>query len=194
MNQYVTGIVIKQLREKKKLTQHELADKLNVTDKAVSKWETGKSYPDITLLESLAKSLDVSVSELLSGSTVTNSNVSANILRSKFYICPVCGNIIFSAGEAVITCHGVELKPCEAEKTDNKHIINVENSDNEYYVTINHPMSKSHYISFVAGVSSGTVQIVKLYPEGDCAARIRRNGVRKIYACCNRDGLFEIKI
>ena len=55
MNQYVTGTVIKELREKCKLTQAELATKLNVSDKTISKWETAKGYPDISLLEPIAK-------------------------------------------------------------------------------------------------------------------------------------------
>ena len=93
MNQYVTGAVIKELREKNKMTQLQLADKLGVSDKTVSKWETGKGYPDITLLESIADVFSVSVTELISGNTVQNSNVSANVLKSKFYICPICGNV-----------------------------------------------------------------------------------------------------
>ena len=107
MNQYVTGAMIKSLREKCKLTQLQLADRLGVSDKTVSKWETGKGYPDITLLEPIADALSVSVAELLSGNTVCNSNVSANVMRSRFYICPVCGNIIHSMGEAGVHCHSV---------------------------------------------------------------------------------------
>ena len=54
MDHYVTGGVIRALREKKKLTQSALADRTGVSDKAVSKWETGRGLPDITLLEPLA--------------------------------------------------------------------------------------------------------------------------------------------
>lgn len=114
MNQYVTGAVIKRLREEKNMTQLQLAERLSVSAKTVSKWETAKGYPDITLLESIANALSVSISELLSGNTVTNSNVSANMLRSHFYVCPVCGNIIHSMGETVIQCHGLQLQPEEA--------------------------------------------------------------------------------
>lgn len=59
MNQYVTGTTIKELREKNKITQVQLAEKLGVSDKTVSKWETGKGYPDITLLEPIADALRV---------------------------------------------------------------------------------------------------------------------------------------
>ena len=89
MNQYVTGAVIKELREKYHLTQVELAEKLNVSDKTVSKWETAKGYPDVSLLESIAKVFKISVTELISGNAINNVNVSANMMRSKFYVCPV---------------------------------------------------------------------------------------------------------
>ena len=97
MNQYVTGAVIRQMREKNKMTQIQFAEKIGVSDKTVSKWETAKGYPDITLLEPIAKAFNISVTELISGNTVFNENVSANMLRSKFYVCPVCGNVIHTA-------------------------------------------------------------------------------------------------
>ena len=142
----------------------------------ISKWETGKGYPDITLLEPIADALSVSVTELISENTVYNSNVPANMLRSKFYICPVCGNVIHGMGEAVIHCHGVLLQPTEAEETDEDHKIFVERVEDEYYVCIEHEMSKNHYISFIAAVSSDRMQMVKLYPEGNAEARFKING------------------
>ena len=167
MNQYVTGAVIKELREKNKMTQLQSAEKLGVSDKTVSKWETAKGYPDITLLEPIADAFSVSVTELISGNTVYNANVSANMMRSKFYICPVCGNVIHSMGEAVITCHGVNLRPAVAEETDENHMIFIERVEDEYFVRIDHDMTKQHYISFLAAASSDRMQIVKLYPEGE---------------------------
>ena len=93
MNNYVTGAAIRALREKKRLTQHQLAEKLCVSDKAISKWETGKGFPDISLIEPLANILQVSLPELLSGEQIINTNRSANILKSNLYVCPICGNI-----------------------------------------------------------------------------------------------------
>ena len=136
MNQYVTGAVIKKLREKNGLTQLQLAEKLGVSDKTVSKWENGKGYPDITLLEPIAEVFRISVTELISGNTIHNENVSANMLRSKFYVCPVCGNVIHSMGEAAIQCHGVLLSPLEAEMSDERHMIFIERVEDEYYVTV----------------------------------------------------------
>ena len=76
MTPYVSGNTIKFLREKKQITQKQLAEKLNISEKTVSKWETGRGFPDICILEELSKSLDVSVSELISGNLVTNANKS----------------------------------------------------------------------------------------------------------------------
>ena len=98
------------------MTQCQLADKLLVSDKTISKWETAKGYPDITLLEPIADAFSISVTELISGNTVYNSNVSANMTKSKFYICPICGNVIHSMGEAVINCHGVLMTSAELER------------------------------------------------------------------------------
>ena len=191
MNQYVTGAVIKELREKSKMTQLQLAERLGVSDKAISKWETGKGYPDITLLELIADAFSISVTELISGNTVYNSNVSANMQRSIFYICPVCGNVIHSMGEAVIHCHGILLTPAEAEETEESHKIILERVEDEYYVRIDHDMTKNHYISFIAAQSSDRIQMVKLYPEENAEARFQISGVKRILFYCNRDGLFQ---
>lgn len=194
MDQYVTGAVIKALREKAKLTQAQLAEKLDVSDKAVSKWETGRGYPDVTLLEPLAAVFRVSVAELLSGKAVTNTNISANMRRSHFYICPVCGNILHSMGQAAVSCHGIALPPLEAEEPDASHTMTVEAVEDEYFVSVRHEMSRTHYISFLAAVSDNRLQLIRLYPEGNAEARIQRRGVQTLYACCNRDGLFKLTV
>ena len=193
MNQYVTGTVIKELREKNNMTQTALADKLGVSDKAVSKWETGRGYPDISLLEPIAKIFDISVTELISGNTITNANVSSNMLRSGFCVCPVCGNVIHSMGQAVITCHGISLAPLEAESADEEHKVIIEKVEDEYFVHVEHDMTKDHHISFIAALSSDRLQLVKLYPEWNAEARFKISCVKKILFYCNRDGLYEIK-
>ena len=190
MNRYITGTTIRNLREQKNMTQLQLAEILGVSDKTVSKWETAKGYPDITLLESIADAFDISVPELISGNQIKNSNVSANMMRSKFYVCPVCGNVIHGMGESVIHCHGIFLLPSEPEPSDEEHMIFIEKVEDEYYVRVDHDMTKTHYISFIAAASSNRMQMVKLYPEGNAEARFKINGVRKLYFYCNRDGLF----
>ncbi len=194
MNQYLTGTVIKELRSKRSMTQTELAERLCVSDKTISKWETGKGYPDITLLEPIAEIFSVSVTELLSGSAVKNTNVSANMLRSNFYVCPICGNIFHSMGEAVIQCHGIQLNPEISDDPDEAHKITVERVEDEYYVQIDHEMTKRHYISFIAAVSPDRIQLVKLYPQGNAEARFKVNTVKKIYFYCNKSGLFSFDI
>ena len=194
MDAYITGSTIKTLREKKGITQAQLADLLGVSSKAVSKWETGKGFPDITLIEPLAKALSVSVMELMSGDTVSNTNASANILRSKFYVCPICNNIIRTVGDAVISCHGITLPPLEAEENDADHKITFELVENEHVITVQHEMTKAHYISFVCYVTSDRVQFVKFYPEGNAETRLNFRGRGYLYIYCNKHGLMKTKI
>lgn len=194
MNQYVTGAVIKELREKNNLTQAELAERLYVSDKTVSKWENAKGYPDISLLQPIAEVFGISLTELMNGRPVSNANVSANMMRSKFYVCPVCGNVIHSMGEAAINCHGVLLAPAQAEETDENHKIFVEGVEDEYFVRIEHEMTKQHYISFIAALSPDRIQMVKLYPEGNPETRVKMNGVKQIFFYCNQDGLFSLRV
>ena len=194
MDRYVTGEVIRRLRENRKKTQEELAEQLHVSSKAVSKWETGRGFPDISLLEPLARALGISVIELMAGGEVRNRNRAANMLRSRIYVCPVCGNVIQSTGDAVVSCCGIVLPPQEAEEADEEHMIQVETVEDEYYVTVSHPMTKDHYISFLSAVSDQGIQLVKLYPEGNAEARFKTSRVRDLYAYCNRHGLFRLKV
>ena len=194
MNTYVTGQTIKKLREAKGLTQSDLADRIGVSSKAVSKWETAKGLPDISLLEPISRALGVSVSELLSGNTVVNKNISSNILFSKFYVCPVCGNIIHATGEAAISCCGISLPPLEAEDTDEDHTVTIEPVEDEKFITVNHPMTKSHFISFLAYVTSDKVHFVKLYPEGNAETRMQFRGRGYLYLYCNKHGLMKIRV
>lgn len=146
------------------------------------------------MLEPVAKVFSISVAELLSGNEVINNNISANMMRSQFYVCPICGNIVHTMGRSVISCHGIVLPPLEAEETDGMHDISLRKVEDEYFVSVEHEMTKQHYISFMAAVSSDRIQIVKLYPEGNAEARFKINGVRALYFYCNRDGLFVRKI
>ncbi len=194
MNNYITGTTIKRLREAKGLTQLQLADEIGVTAKAVSKWETAKGLPDISLIEPLGKALGVSVMELMSGETVINRNSSSNLLLSKLYVCPVCGNVIHSSGEAVISCCGVPLPPLEAEEADGEHRVKIENVEDEKYISLSHPMTKEHFISFIAYVTTDKVQLVKLYPEGNAETRMQFRGRGLLYTYCNKHGLIKVAV
>ena len=194
MNTYITGSTIKALREERNMTQAELAEKIGVSSKTVSKWETAKGLPDITLLQPLAQSLGISVIELLNGQQITNQNVSGNMLRCKFYVCPLCGNVIHATGSALVSCCGITLPPLEAEEPDEDHVVTIENVEDEHFITVNHPMTKQHSISFIASVTSDRFQMVKLYPEGNPETRLQLRGRGYLYYYCNQHGLFKKKI
>lgn len=194
MNQYVTGAMIKRLRESKGMTQQQLAEKLAVSDKAISRWETGRGYPDISLIEPLAGALGVSIIELFSGEDVTNRNRAFNMLRMKLYACPICGNVIQSIGEAIVSCCGIVLPPLEAEPEDDAHRLNIERAEDEYYVTIPHEMNKGHYISFITAIRDNGCETVKLYPEGNAEARFKVSRTKQLYYYCNRHGLFRVTL
>lgn len=194
MNTYITGATIKHLREAKGITQAELSEQIGVSSKAVSKWETAKGLPDISLIEPLAKALGVSVIELMSGDHIINKNISCNILRSKIYVCPICGNVIHSTGDALISCCGITLPPMEAEEANDSHKIRIEDVEDEHFITIDHDMTKRHYISFVAFVTADRFQLVKLYPEGNAETRLNLRGSGLLYIYCNKHGLIKQKI
>ncbi|MBR5125740.1 MAG: helix-turn-helix domain-containing protein [Oscillospiraceae bacterium] len=193
MNTYVTGTTIKHLREARKMTQAELAEIIGVSSKTISKWETAKGLPDITLLQPLAQALGISVIELMNGEQIMNRNVSANLLRSRFYVCPLCGNVIHATGNALVSCCGITLPPLEAETPEEDHAVTIENVEDEHFITIHHPMTKGHFISFVAFVTCDRVQMVKLYPEGNAQTRLQLRGMGYLYYYCNRHGLFRKK-
>ena len=194
MNHYVTGTTIKQLREAKGLTQTELAERIGVSSKTISKWETAKGLPDISLLQPLAQALGISLIELMNGEHIINRNVSGNLLRSKFAVCPVCGNIIHTTGSTVISCCGITLPALEAEEADDEHSLIIERVEDEHFITVRHPMTKAHYISFLAYVTCDRIQLVKLYPEGEAQTRFQLRGRGYLYYYCNLHGLYKQKV
>lgn len=194
MNTYVTGPTIRQLREGRNLTQAELAEQIGVSSKTISKWETSKGLPDISLLQPLAHALGISLIELMNGEPITNRNVSGNMLRCKFYVCPICGNVIHSTGNTVVSCCGVTLPALEPEEADDGHPVTLENVEDEQFVTVLHPMTKQHFISFLAFVTSDRIQLIKLYPEGNAQTRFQLRGMGYLYYYCNRHGLYRRKL
>lgn len=194
MNAQKMGNIISELRESKGMTQAQLAQRLNVSDKAISKWETGRGYPDISLVEQLADTLGISVIELFSGEDIVNTNKSFNMMRMKFHVCPICGNIITGTGEAVVSCCGIVLPPLEPEDEDEQHHLVSEKVEDEYYVTISHEMSKKHYISFIAAIKDDGCEIKKLYAEGNAEARFKISRTKYLLYYCNLHGLFKIRV
>ena len=161
MDHYITAAAIRSLREKRGMTQQMLADRIGVSAKTISKWETARGLPDIYLLQPLAQALGVSVLELMNGQPISNRNVSCNMLRTKLYVCPVCGNVIRCTGEAVVSCCGITLPPLEAEEPDEDHPVQIDPVEDEYFVSVRHDMTRQHYISFAAYVTTDRFQLVK---------------------------------
>ena len=191
---YITGNTIRTLREKRGITQKELAEIICVSDKTVSKWETNKGLPDIGIIEELAKALRVSLAELFTGDLKTNENISGNMKKIQFYVCPICGNVITAVGEGHFSCCGITLPKQEPESIDEEHSVFIETIDDEYSIIMQHSMSKEHYVSFIVYVTTGSVEIIKLYPEQDVSVRFRKKGHGILYAYCNRHGLFRKNI
>lgn len=194
MQHYISGNHIRTLRERKGYTQKQLAEELAVSDKTISKWETEKGLPDITILESLAKALNVSLVELMAGEYVVNRNVSSKVLKGKFYICPVCGNVIHAMGEGVYSCCGIVLPVQEAEEPDEEHEIKISKFEGLAIISLNHEMSKTHHISFIAYATLDCMGMKKLYPEQSPEADFLIRGHGYIYVYCNRHGLYQYKI
>ncbi len=178
MNQEKTGQLIRRLRIERGLTQLELANQLMITDKTVSKWERGLGLPDVSLLPGLAQALGVRLEQLLEGDMNENDRQGGNMKRTKFYVCPHCGNVLTASAEAQISCCGKNLPPLEAKKADDTHRLTVELIENEYYLTAAHPQTRD------------TVILRRLYPEWDVQTRIPRLGHGQLYFYCTQDGLF----
>ena len=183
-----------ELRKRQGLSQEQLGMELQVSRQTVSKWEAGKGLPDITLIEPLAAALGVSLMELLSGDKISNHNRAANMMRTVFYVCPVCGNVIPAAGQAAISCCGIPLPQLEPEEMNGEHMVQIESVEDEQFITLDHPMSKTHFISFIAWISGDRVELVKLYPEGNAQCRLHMRGHGYLYLYCNRHGLLRKRL
>ena len=184
------GNLIYELRKSKNMTQKQVANLMNISDKTISKWERGLGCPDISLLPELSQILGVSVDQILSGEINLNDLVGGNMNKLKFYVCEQCGNLITSTGNTTISCCGKILEPAIAKKAEDSHKLNVEPVEDELYVTTEHEMRKDHYISFVAYVKGDRALIVKQYPEWDMQFRFHKLGHGKLYFYCTNHGLF----
>lgn len=185
------GNLIKNLRKEKNMTQKEMAEELHISDKTVSKWERGLGCPDVSLLNALSKVLGVNIEKILVGELDINKFIGGNMKRIKFYACPNCGNVITSTGNLEAACCGRRLEVLVAKKEDAEHQINIEEIENDYYLTISHEMTKNHFISFVAYVKFDRVLLMKMYPEQDAQIRFPQMMGGKIYIYCNEHGLIE---
>lgn len=184
------GKVIKVLRTERKLTQKQLADKLGISDKAVSKWERGLGAPELSLIGELSDVLDVSIGNLLSGDLSPNDSFGGNMKNLKYYMCNNCNNFTVSTGNAEISCCGKKLAPQILVKAADEQKLKVEMVEEDWYITSNHPMTKEHHISFVAFATGDRVQIIKQYPEWNFEVRIQKRGHGMLIWYCTEHGLF----
>lgn len=192
MDSEKTGRLIAALRREAGFTQNQLAQAAGVSPKTVSKWETGRGCPDISMLPILSKIFRVDIGRLIGGDLDANKKDSGNMKKTKFYICPECGNIITSSASARIVCCGRQLDSLCAKKCDDEHRPSITVTDGEYYLTLAHEMQKRHYIRFVAMLLDDRLITVRLYPEQDCELHLPAHGRGRIFICCSRDGLFEL--
>lgn len=190
MDNEKTGRLIRELRTQKGLTQAQLAGLINVSDKAVSKWERGLGCPDVSLLSTLSEVLEVNIDRLLEGELGENSEA-VTMNKIKFYICEKCGSVFTSLGGGELSCCGKKLSPLELKNADEAHALKLEEVEDEWYVTCPHEMTKEHYISFIAFVSYDRVTLVKTYPEQDLAMRFPRNGAGYFCYYCTNDGFYK---
>ena len=188
------GNLIFRLRKEKGLTQKQLADMMNISAKTVSKWECGMGCPDVSLLGELSSALNVNIEKILEGNLEMNSEENGNMKKVKFYVCSDCGSIMTASGEAEISCCGRKLTALEAKPCDEKHDINVETIENDFYITFSHEMTKAHYLNFIAYAGIDRVMFVRLYPEQGGEVRFPKMYGGKLYFCCNKHGLFEKKV
>lgn len=187
---FLAAHAIKQLREERGLTQRALAESLGVTDKAVSKWESGRGLPDISLVEPLAQRLGISVAELLAGDIRANANRAGNMLKGVFYVCPICGNVVHALGEGSFSCCGSTMFPQEAEEPDADHAFSIERIEDDWYVTLDHPMTKDHYISFVAYATMDGISLRSSIQSNRCSrASILPGAAGYIFTATNTDSL-----
>lgn len=189
MNNTKTGKLIRQLRTEKKLTQKQLAELIGVSDKAVSKWETGKGYPDISLFSALADVFGTDVRNLLMGNINKNEKENGNMKKLKFYVCKDCGNIITATSEAAISCCGNSLSPLAPRAAEESEMLKIENIDGNLYISSDHPMTKEHYISFVAYTVDSTAMIFKQYPEWNLQFTLPPFRSGRLVWYCNKCGL-----
>lgn len=187
------GTLILKLRKEKNMTQKDMANKMNISDKTISKWERGLGCPDVSLLGELSEIFGVNIEKILLGDLEEKNPDGGNMKKFKFYVCKNCGNILTSTSPAEISCCGRKLEALTATPHNETHTITISEIENDYYITMKHEMTKKHYISFIAFIDYDKVIIKKLYPEQEMETRIPKMSYGKLYVFCNEHGLFEYK-
>lgn len=184
------GALIAHLRKEQGLTQRELAERIMVSDKAVSKWERGLGCPDVSLLERLSNVLEVELTVLLTGELPSGKESGGNMKKAKYYVCPACGAISMTTGDVEIACCGRKLSALEAKKAEDDSKLTAERVEDEWFITSSHPMTKEHHIAFVAVANGERLQLVRTYPEWDLQVRFPARGRGTLLWYCTQHGLY----
>lgn len=194
MDNITTAETIRSLRMKAGFTQRELAEHIGVTDKAVSKWESGRGLPDVGLMQQVAHGLGISVAELVEGAAMENGNRSGDMRKAVFYRCGTCGNIVVAAGVLHVACCGETLRQLAPADPDDAHLFTIERDGAEVFVSCDHPMTKAHHIAALVYAADDGVAMRRLYPEQECEARFTYTSPGRIFALCSDHGLFSTGI
>ena len=190
MDNRKVGELIYHLRKEKGLTQKQLADQMNISDRTISKWERGYGCPDVTLLPSLSTLLGVNIENILDGELSSNDFVGGNMKKSNYFVCPSCNNFVLATGDITLSCCGRKLEPLEAQKATNEEKLSIEEIDHEWFISSDHSMTKDHYISFIAFATGDQVQIIKQYPEWSLQTRIPKLKHGKLFWYDTQFGLY----
>ena len=184
------GRLLCDLRKSKGMTQKQVADRLGIVPKTVSKWETGHGFPDVSIISALADVLGVSEKIILSGCLTKNATEAGNVSRTKFYVCKHCGSVIYGTGQCSVICCGKPIEALVPKEADDAHSFKITEIENDFYIEFNHQMEKEHFISFVSYIGFERVLTVRLYPQQDAAVRIPKMFKGRLYYYCERHGLF----
>lgn len=176
MDNKATGALIAQLRRRTGLTQAQLAMRLCVTAKAVSKWETGAGLPDISLLPALGELLGVEPGRLLGGELPQNAVSSGSMRNSVICYCPACGNLLVVAQRADVSCCGRRLPPLRPVRAEAGERLGVELIDGERVLTAGLPMEKDDYIPFTVWLSPDRVAVFRHFSEWEYRLRLPAYG------------------
>ncbi len=188
------GSLLYKLRKEKGMTQKEVADSMNISNKTISKWERGLGCPDISLLPELSEIFDVNIEKILQGELSINDTDGGNMKRIKFYVCNSCGNLITATGSGEFSCCGRKLEHLSVNEIDEMHTPKIEKIENDYYISFNHEMTKEHFLSFAAYLMFDRIHIIKLYPEQNAELRVPVMRKGELYFYCNKHGLMKQKM
>lgn len=188
MDAQKTGSLILEARTKLNMTQKELAEKINVSEKAVSKWENGRGCPDITLLPSLSSALQIDIESILRGDLSRNKTKGGSMNRLKIYRCIDCGNIITATNKIELSCCGHLLEELIPASESNSSIIkSIEESDNQFYVTFNNPMTKTDYIAGVVTSAYDRTTVIPMFAEQEPSVILPQLTGVKLFLITNKN-------